>query len=155
MPRNVGPGACNLVTGIATAYMDSVPIVAITGQVPTTMLGNDAFQESDITGITMPVTKHNYLVKDDRRDQQGGAGGVLYRRHGQARAGPYRSPKGCQHPVCKRCRACRTKWSSGAITRPTRATSGRSTRPSSSSSKPSARLSMPAAGSSRPMHRPN
>lgn len=59
-----GPGACNLVTGIATAYMDSVPIVALTGQVPTGMLGNDAFQESDITGITMPVTKHNYLVKD-------------------------------------------------------------------------------------------
>ncbi len=59
-----GPGACNLVTGIATAYMDSVPVVAFTGQVPTGMLGNDAFQESDITGITMPVTKHNYLVKD-------------------------------------------------------------------------------------------
>ncbi|MDD1701441.1 MAG: acetolactate synthase large subunit, partial [Methanoregula sp.] len=59
-----GPGACNLVTGIATAYMDSVPIIAITGQVPTTMLGNDAFQESDIQGITMPITKHNYLVKD-------------------------------------------------------------------------------------------
>ncbi len=59
-----GPGACNLVTGIATAYMDSVPIVALTGQVPTNLLGNDAFQESDITGITMPVTKHNYLVKD-------------------------------------------------------------------------------------------
>ncbi len=59
-----GPGACNLVTGIATAYMDSVPIVALTGQVPTGMLGNDAFQESDITGITMPITKHNYLVKD-------------------------------------------------------------------------------------------
>jgi acetolactate synthase-1/2/3 large subunit len=59
-----GPGACNLVTGIATAYMDSVPLVAITGQVPTTMLGNDAFQESDIQGITMPITKHNYLVKD-------------------------------------------------------------------------------------------
>jgi len=58
-----GPGACNLVTGIATAYMDSVPIVAITGQVPTSLLGNDAFQESDITGITLPVTKHNYLVK--------------------------------------------------------------------------------------------
>jgi len=58
-----GPGACNLVTGIATAYMDSVPIVAITGQVPTNLLGNDAFQESDITGITMPITKHNYLVK--------------------------------------------------------------------------------------------
>ncbi len=59
-----GPGACNLVTGIATAYMDSIPIVAITGQVPTFLLGNDAFQESDITGITMPVTKHNYLVKN-------------------------------------------------------------------------------------------
>jgi acetolactate synthase-1/2/3 large subunit len=59
-----GPGACNLVTGIATAYMDSVPIVALTGQVPTNLLGNDAFQEADITGITMPVTKHSYLVKD-------------------------------------------------------------------------------------------
>jgi acetolactate synthase-1/2/3 large subunit len=59
-----GPGACNLVTGIATAYMDSVPIVALTGQVPTNLLGNDAFQESDITGITMPITKHNFLVKD-------------------------------------------------------------------------------------------
>jgi acetolactate synthase-1/2/3 large subunit len=58
-----GPGACNLVTGIATAYMDSVPMVAITGQVPTSLLGNDAFQESDITGITLPITKHNYLVK--------------------------------------------------------------------------------------------
>ncbi|HOV67813.1 MAG TPA: biosynthetic-type acetolactate synthase large subunit [Methanoregulaceae archaeon] len=57
-----GPGACNLVTGIATAYMDSIPIVALTGQVPTSLLGNDAFQESDIHGITMPITKHNYLV---------------------------------------------------------------------------------------------
>jgi len=61
-----GPGACNLVTGIATAYMDSSPIVALTGQVPTSLLGNDAFQESDITGITTPITKHNYLVKDAR-----------------------------------------------------------------------------------------
>jgi acetolactate synthase-1/2/3 large subunit len=59
-----GPGACNLVTGIATAYMDSIPLVALTGQVPTNLLGNDAFQESDITGITMPITKHNYLVKN-------------------------------------------------------------------------------------------
>jgi len=58
-----GPGACNLVTGIATAYMDSIPMVAITGQVPTGLLGNDAFQEADITGITLPITKHNYLVK--------------------------------------------------------------------------------------------
>lgn len=59
-----GPGATNLVTGIATAYMDSVPLVAITGQVPTFLLGCDSFQEADITGITLPITKHNYLVKD-------------------------------------------------------------------------------------------
>lgn len=59
-----GPGATNLVTGIATAYMDSVPMVAITGQVPTTLLGKDSFQEVDITGITIPITKHSYIVKD-------------------------------------------------------------------------------------------
>lgn len=59
-----GPGATNLVTGIATAYMDSVPIVAITGQVKTNLIGNDAFQEADVTGITRPITKHSYLVKD-------------------------------------------------------------------------------------------
>jgi acetolactate synthase-1/2/3 large subunit len=58
-----GPGATNLVTGIATAYMDSIPMVAITGQVRTAVIGKDAFQEADITGITMPVTKHNFLVK--------------------------------------------------------------------------------------------
>lgn len=59
-----GPGATNLVTGLATAYMDSVPVVAFTGQVPTSMIGNDAFQEANITGITYSITKHNYLVKD-------------------------------------------------------------------------------------------
>ncbi|MEW6482005.1 MAG: biosynthetic-type acetolactate synthase large subunit [bacterium] len=59
-----GPGATNLVTGIATAYMDSIPIVALTGQVPTSMIGNDAFQEADIVGITRPITKQNYLVKN-------------------------------------------------------------------------------------------
>jgi len=59
-----GPGATNLVTGIANAYMDSVPIVAITGQVATNLIGTDAFQEADTTGITMPIVKHNYLVKD-------------------------------------------------------------------------------------------
>ena len=61
-----GPGATNLVTGIATAYMDSIPIVALTGQVGTSAIGSDAFQEADITGITRPITKHNYLVKDVR-----------------------------------------------------------------------------------------
>ncbi|MBI2441878.1 MAG: biosynthetic-type acetolactate synthase large subunit, partial [Lentisphaerae bacterium] len=59
-----GPGATNTVTGLATAYMDSVPLVCIAGQVPTPMIGNDAFQEADTTGITRPVTKHNYLVRN-------------------------------------------------------------------------------------------
>lgn len=59
-----GPGATNAVTGIATAYMDSIPLVVFTGQVPTHLIGNDAFQEVDIVGITRPCTKHNFLVKD-------------------------------------------------------------------------------------------
>lgn len=59
-----GPGATNLVTGLATAMMDSSPIVAITGQVPVAAIGSDAFQETDVTGVTLPVTKHNYLVTD-------------------------------------------------------------------------------------------
>jgi len=59
-----GPGATNLVTGIATAYMDSIPMVILTGQVATHLIGNDAFQEVDTTGITRPITKHNYLVKN-------------------------------------------------------------------------------------------
>ena len=58
-----GPGATNLVTGIATAYMDSVPMVAFTGNVATTLLGKDSFQEAYIEGITMPITKHNYTVR--------------------------------------------------------------------------------------------
>jgi len=59
-----GPGATNLTTGIATAFMDSIPMVAITGQVKSFLIGNDAFQEADVTGITRPITKHNFLVKD-------------------------------------------------------------------------------------------
>ena len=59
-----GPGATNLVTGIATANMDSVPLVAITGNVPISSLGKDSFQEVDIKGVTMPVTKHNFIVTD-------------------------------------------------------------------------------------------
>ncbi len=62
-----GPGATNTVTGIATAYCDSIPMVVITGQVPTKLIGNDAFQEVDIVGITRPCTKHNFLVKDVRK----------------------------------------------------------------------------------------
>lgn len=62
-----GPGATNLVTGLATAFMDSIPVVAITGQVDTSLLGRDAFQETDILGVTMPVTKHNFKVKESRQ----------------------------------------------------------------------------------------
>lgn len=62
-----GPGATNLVTGIANAYMDSIPMVVLTGQVPTSLLGTDSFQEVDITGITLPITKHSYIVKDARQ----------------------------------------------------------------------------------------
>ena len=59
-----GPGATNTVTGIATAYMDSIPMIVITGQVPVHLIGNDAFQESDTVGITRPITKHNFLIKE-------------------------------------------------------------------------------------------
>jgi len=62
-----GPGATNLVTGIATAHMDSIPLVAFTGQVPMPLIGTDAFQEADITGITRPITKHNFLVSNTRK----------------------------------------------------------------------------------------
>lgn len=65
-----GPGATNLVTGIATAYLDSVPLVAITGNVSNKMIGTDAFQELDITGVTLPITKHNYFVRDADRLQE-------------------------------------------------------------------------------------
>ncbi|MBP0987538.1 MAG: acetolactate synthase large subunit, partial [Oscillospiraceae bacterium] len=58
-----GPGATNLVTGIAAAYLDSVPVVAITGNVPCSQIGRDSFQEVDIVGVSMPVTKHNFIVK--------------------------------------------------------------------------------------------
>ena len=62
-----GPGATNAITGIASAYMDSIPLVVITGQVPTHLIGNDAFQEVDIVGMTRPCTKHNYLIKDSSK----------------------------------------------------------------------------------------
>ena len=62
-----GPGATNAVTGLTDALMDSVPIVCLSGQVPTHLIGNDAFQEADTTGITRPCTKHNYLVKDSKK----------------------------------------------------------------------------------------
>ena len=75
-----GPGATNAVTGIANAYMDSTPIVVITGQVPRHLIGTDAFQEVDTVGITRPCVKHNYLVRDVHGSRCGCAGSVPSRR---------------------------------------------------------------------------
>ena len=81
-----GPGATNMVTGIATAMMDSSPIVCITGQVGSKLIGSDAFQETDITGITLPITKHNYLVTARRGHRAGHSRGVRHRARRAARA---------------------------------------------------------------------
>ena len=89
-----GPGATNLVTPLADAKMDSVPIVAITGQVPTPVVGNDAFQEADITGITMPVTKHNFLVKDVGGHRRDDPRGLPHRPVGASRSGARRPAQG-------------------------------------------------------------
>ena len=123
-----GPGATNLVTPLADAKMDSVPIVAITGQVPTPVVGNDAFQEADITGITMPVTKHNFLVKDPADIVGDRARGVPHRLDGAPRARADRPAEGraasprppTAGPSTSRC---------PATSRPPRATSARSSRP--------------------------
>ena len=90
-----GPGATNLVTGIATAMMDSSPMVCITGQVAAHLIGDDAFQEMDVTGITLPITKHNYLVTNVRRDRRSGARGILYRPQRSTRPGADRHFQGC------------------------------------------------------------
>ena len=81
-----GPGATNAVTGLTDALIDSIPLVCMTGQVPTHLIGTDAFQECDTVGITRHCTKHNYLVKDVERSAARAARGVLYRRHRPARA---------------------------------------------------------------------
>ena len=97
-----GPGATNLVTGIATAQLDSVPMVAITGNVPGALIGKDAFQEIDITGITLPMTKHNYLVRERRRHPARRRRGLLHRRAPAARA---RSTSTSPRTPCSRRRA--------------------------------------------------
>ena len=89
-----GPGATNAVTGLADALMDSIPVVCITGQVPTHLIGIDAFQECDTVGITRPCTKHNYLVKIDHRPAAHPARGVLRRRRRPAGPGGDRHPQG-------------------------------------------------------------
>ena len=89
-----GPGVTNAVTGIATAYMDSIPVVIITGQVPTHAIGQDAFQECDTVGITRPCVKHNFLVKDVRELAIDHQEGVLHRADRPARAGAGRRSEG-------------------------------------------------------------
>ena len=92
-----GPGATNAVTGLTDALMDSIPVVCISGQVPTHLIGNDAFQECDTVGITRPCTKHNWLVKDVERSRAHAARGVLRRQGRAAGAGRGRHSQG--HPV--------------------------------------------------------
>ena len=89
-----GPGATNAVTGLVDALMDCIPVVCLTGQVPTHLIGNDAFQEADTTGITRPATKHNYLVKRAGRPGAGGARGVLRGALRPARPGGDRPAEG-------------------------------------------------------------
>ena len=91
-----GPGATNLVTPIADAWMDSTPLVCVTGQVRSHLIGTDAFQECDITGITIPIVKHSWLVQDVDEHSARDQGRVPHRQHGALRAGPRRHP--ARHP---------------------------------------------------------
>ena len=143
-----GPGATNLVTPIADAYMDSVPIVAITGQVPSAAIGTDAFQEADIVGITMPITKHNFLVQSRRGHPAHDRGGVPPRLDRPPRSGPRRHPQG--HPAGQRwLQLAAARWTCPATTRRPSRTPSRSRRRPSSSRPPSARCSTSAAACSR------
>ena len=92
-----GPAATNLVTALQDAYMDSMPIVAFTGQVPTHLIGNDAFQEADNVGITRPCTKHNYLVKDIKDIAPRHPRGVPHRGDRPSGAGAHRPAEGRPH----------------------------------------------------------
>ncbi len=93
-----GPGATNSVTGLTDALMDSIPIIVLTGQVPTFMIGNDAFQEADTVGITRPCTKHNWLVKDTKYSWKNNPRGFLC---------IYKwSPRTCFSRYSKRCTIC-------------------------------------------------
>ena len=92
-----GPGMTNIVTGLADAYMDSVPLVAFTGQVSTDLIGNDAFQEADNVGISRPCTKHNVLVKDVADLAQTIKEAFYIATSGQAGTGAGRYSQGCEH----------------------------------------------------------
>ena len=123
-----GPGVTNAVTGIATAYMDSIPMVIVTGQVPTPAIGLDAFQECDTVGITRPVVKHNFLVKDVRDLAMTMKKAFHIARTGRPGPGGGRHPEGRVAddgavPATRRASRC------ARTTRCARATAGRSARP--------------------------
>jgi acetolactate synthase-1/2/3 large subunit len=140
-----GPGATNLVTPISNAYMDSTPIVAITGQVPSSAIGSDAFQEADIRGITMPITKHNFLVTNPADIARTVAEAFYIASTG--RPGPVLVD------VAKDALQAMTTFDSpGTARRPSR-TRSKSVRPRSSSSRPRGRCST-SAGECRPHARP-
>ena len=94
-----GPGATNVVTPLANAYMDSTPLIVVSGQVATPAIGTDAFQECDITGVTMGITKHNWLIKDVRRHPAGGGRGLPRRHHRAAGPGAHRPAQGHLEPA--------------------------------------------------------
>ena len=142
-----GPGATNLVTPIADAYMDSVPLVAITGQVGSTRVGTDAFQEADIVGITLPIVKHNYLIKDVKDLPRALAEAFYIAQSG--RPGPVLVD------VCATVRCARSRTSPTPSRRcpatarpPARATRASSRPPRARCRRPSGRSSTPAAASS-------
>ena len=89
-----GPGATNLVTGIANAFLDSVPMVAITGQVASPLMGTDAFQEVDIFGITLPIVKHSFLIRDTASIPRIFAEAFELARSGRTGPGPHRPAEG-------------------------------------------------------------
>ena len=148
-----GPGATNAVTGLTDALMDSVPVVCLTGQVPTHLIGNDAFQEADTTGITRPCTKHNYLVKNVNDLAQDHARGVLCRAQRPAGSGRGRSAEGRALRDRHLSRA-RDRRAAQILSPADRARSGAHRRGGRiSSPMPSGRSSMPAAASSIPARR--
>ena len=153
-----GPGATNLVTGIGTALLDSVPMVAITGNVPAALIGKDAFQEIDINGITLPMTKHNYLVRDADDLPRVVAEAFHIARTGRPGPGPHRHHQGRApagdpgHPPDRgrgRRRAARLPAEHGRPPAPAQARRRpRSPRPSGRSSWPATASSTPRPGTS-------
>ena len=139
-----GPGATNLVTPIADAWMDSTPLVCVTGQVRSNLIGTDAFQEIDATGITMPIVKHSWLVQDVRGAARRDEGGVPRRAHRPARARARRRREG-RAGGRVRLRVSRTRSTCPAGSRRRRCTRARSREAARRSPQPSARSSTPAA----------